>query len=129
VGVAAEALEVRRDAAEVVNDADPIEAEQAVDQDDRKGRAARRLAGDRDHSFERRGLDPGCGTASQDDDRDREDQQQRDQREGRSHVGSLSRGGRCGEPSQAIDAIVCRGCFDARNLASWLGIMVKASRT
>jgi hypothetical protein len=35
----------------------------------------------------------------------------------------------CGEASQVIDAIVCRGCFDVRNLASWLGIMVKASRT
>lgn len=113
-----------------MDDADPVEAEQPVHQDHRQRGPARRLSGDRDDAFERCRLARGCGTASQDDQRDRDDQQQCDQREHRGHLRksrSLALG--CGEASQVIDAIVCRGCFDARNLASWLGIMVKASRT
>jgi hypothetical protein len=73
-----------------------------------------------------------CDTASQHDG-DRHEQQQGDQRERRGHERNLSQEtcapDRCGKASQAIDAIVCRGCLSACNLASLRGIMVKAMRT
>jgi hypothetical protein len=87
--VTAERREVVRDPAEVVEHADAIETEQAVDEHDRQWRAARGFAGDRYEARERRfGLGDSCGTTSQDE-ADRDDQQERDQQERDGHRRSL----------------------------------------
>jgi hypothetical protein len=110
-----------------VDQADSIEAEQAVHEHDRQGRAARRLARDRNESFERPvgRLHASCDTPPQRNP-DCDEQQERDQDERRGHGSNLSQH-RCGKASQVIDAIVCRGGLSRRNLASLRGIMVKAT--
>ena len=132
VRVAAERLEVRRDAAEVVKPT-PIRSKPNRPWTSTTGSGGPRggFAGDRDQpSSGASARRDGCGTTSHDDERDRDEQQQaRSAASAAVTLESLvARTVRQGVAGDRCDRL-SRAETYVRNLASELGIMVKAMRT